>query len=391
MRLFLLLIAGSIGVSVANATDLVANATDLVASATDPVAYASDSPAPTSMDDDAILAAADIIPPASVMASYEGSARQVLATHAAVAEPAEASPKSLQPAAPAGGGRKSPKKAFFLSLLVPGLGEYYAGHAIRGSAFLAIEGAAWTAWGIYRGRGNDWQSRYIAYQAEHWNFARYDAYRHAVWDYVARNSNFFDPSRPFTQRQQDSLTVLIGTHHYDDICGQPMPSKDDQYEMIGKYNRFVYGWDDATVFDDSTMLLRDIFPAPGPGSNGVWGTDTEDWRTIRGGELVRTAADDNGVYQVRSPETVQSAHRDEYMSMRQKSNDAFGIAKTMTTVVVFNHVVSAIQAARLARAASRGEQVELPTSGVDLALRPFSYAQGNEYALVPMVTIWRRF
>ena len=45
---------------------------------------------------------------------------------------------------------KSPRKAFFLSLLLPGLGEYYAGSLSRAKIFLGAEAGIWASFGVFR-------------------------------------------------------------------------------------------------------------------------------------------------------------------------------------------------------------------------------------------------
>ncbi len=358
----------------------------------------------------------------SVLEGYRGSARQLLVNAGSVSPersgsavptfgpylPAistgssthsetgrAASEEGVGNASPTSGTRvKSPVKAFFLSLLLPGLGEFYTGHRIRGAVFLAIEGTAWTTWGVYRGKGKDWDDRYIAFQAQHWSFERYDAYRHAVWDRVGEESNLWDPVRPLERRQQDSLTVLVGSHHYDDCCGQPMPSDDDRYEIIGKYYRFSYGWDDVAIaysggvpVRDSTHLLENEFPSPLPNENGVWGLHKEDWKTVYGKSLVTPVWNDStGAYEVPFLDLVYSANREEYTRMRQKAHDAYSTVSKMTTVILFNHVISAIDAARMAKHANQNDGfVEPPRTQVRMTLYQ------TERDLVPMLVLWRRF
>ena len=322
----------------------------------------------------------------SVLDGYVGSARHALAVEASRVinvdseSSVEVGQTNVRPR-----GRKSPAKAFFLSLLVPGLGEFYAGNALRGAVFLGIEAASWTAWNVYNKKGDDARADFIAFQAEHWSFERYDTYRRAVWQDLASRSNVFDPSRPLTQRQQDSLTVLIGTHHYDDCCGQSMPKTDDQYEMIGKYYRFSYGWDDVTVWDNPDRLLRDeiVFSA---GSGEIWGTNIDAWLSYRGGELVRAEINDStGVRQVRYLDQVRSANRELYTRMRKDANDYHNTAKTFTTVILFNHIVSAIHAARITSTLNKTGVYEPPRTSMRMEL----YDTG--YDVVPMMVMRRRF
>ena len=325
----------------------------------------------------------------SVLDGYVGSARQYLDAEGArttvrvEAEPADevdvSGPSESRPAR-----HVSPKRAFFLSLLVPGLGEFYAGNPTRAAIFLGVEAAAWTAWSVYRGKGNDARDVYIAFQEAHWSFDRYDAYRHAVWAHAAQETDIFNPdTRSLQSRQQDSLSVLVGTHHYDDCCGQPMPSDDDRYEMIGKYFRFSYGWDDATVYDDSSTLLSESGYFPDPGA-AEWGTVTADWTSARGGDFVNVAVDSTG-YQVQNLNLVLSANREEYTQLRADANDHFGTAKKFTTVILFNHIISAIHAARLAKKVNETGVFEAPTTSLRMELLP------TQKDLVPMLVVRRRF
>ena len=117
---------------------------------------------------------------------------------------------------------KSPKTAFFLSLLVPGLGELYAGSKMRAIGFMSAEVLTWTAYVSWRGKGNDIKEEFRAYADQHWQEARYNAWRE--W-----NNNQPEP--------------------YYETHALPSKSTDTQqyYELIGKYHQFVYGWDDVTA------------------------------------------------------------------------------------------------------------------------------------------------
>lgn len=323
----------------------------------------------------------------SVLSGYAGSTRHTLVTnarHAADNEPTVTVDLG-QDATPRTRGKKSPVKAFFLSLLVPGLGEFYAHNALRGAVFLGIEAASWTAWNVYNKKGDNARTDFIAFQEEHWSFERYDTYRRAVWQDLASRSNVFDPSIPLPRRQQDSLTVLIGTHHYDDCCGQAMPKTDDQYEMVGKYYRFSYGWDDVTVWDQPDKLLRDeiLFRA---GSGETWGTNIDAWLNYRDGELIRAElSDSSNIRQVRYLDRVQSANRELYTHMRKEANDYHNTAKSFTTVILFNHIVSAIHAARITSIMNEHGTYEAPRTSMRMEL----YDTGTD--VLPMMVMRRRF
>lgn len=58
-------------------------------------------------------------------------------------------PDSFQRAPAQVSSSKSAGKAFFLSFLVPGLGEFYAGSSLKGKIFLAVEAAIWSGFGTF--------------------------------------------------------------------------------------------------------------------------------------------------------------------------------------------------------------------------------------------------
>ena len=315
----------------------------------------------------------------SLLDTYAGSTRQFLASESTRSTPAAvaAVPADIQTEVQSNGtravsgDRKSPTKAFFLSLLLPGLGEAYAGNYLRAGVFLGIEAVGWTAWGIYDGKGKSKRDEFIAIQAEHWSFDRYDAYRNAVWSKSGVGLS-----------QQDSLSVLGGTHHYDAIAGRPQPKVDDQYEMIGKYHRFVYGWDDATHPIEGD-LLSTHFPQPPAGE--TWGKVKEDWLSNVSNLVTPDFTAGTDIYQVQFLDQAQSANRDRYMEIRRESNDYHSTAKKFTTVIMFNHIASAIHAARLTSRMNSTGAYEEPQTSIGMMMVP------GRSELVPTLTVQRRF
>lgn len=69
------------------------------------------------------------------------------------------------PERPARPQRKSLKKAFFLSLVLPGAGEYYSGSKVQARAFLGAEAAIWSFAGYSKFQGEMWRRDYRNYAA----------------------------------------------------------------------------------------------------------------------------------------------------------------------------------------------------------------------------------
>ncbi len=218
---------------------------------------------------------------------------------------------------------KSSKRAFLLSALVPGLGEWYAGSKKRGLVFLGAEAALVGLWVAWKGKGNDVEEEFRAVADEHWNPHNYLAWRGSA---ISNNSSIthalpcssqvsqvvevYIPARNEWMQQQKSSG--LGSAAF----GECAPSQIQQYyELIGKYDQFAAGWTD---------LVRR--------STGNPAKPTE----------------------VDSVENFHSARRPRYEDQRDESNRFLKRASTVSGVILINHVISAIDAARVARVRAAG-------------------------------------
>ncbi|MCZ6636170.1 MAG: DUF5683 domain-containing protein [bacterium] len=131
---------------------------------------------------------------------------------------------------------KSPKTAFFLSLMVPGLGELYSGARWRAAGFFATETLTWLAYFNWRSKGSDLRTEFRQYADQHWDESRY------------RSWQSYNQSQPEGSRYFETETL-------------PSKSEDIQqyYELVGKYAQFVFGWDDVTVgFTTDNMSVQSV-------------------------------------------------------------------------------------------------------------------------------------
>lgn len=184
-------------------------------------------------------------------------------------------------------GRKSVLKAFVYSAVIPGTGQLYTGSKVKAAAFFSVEAAAWAGYFIFHGKGNDKTTIFEDFANAHWSAGRYS-------DFLLVNYGVDD----------DDLAVdiygnLVFTHHLPDTKTQ------QYYEMIGKYNQFVFGWDDV----DTTVT-----PAT-PENLGV----------------------------------AYSANREHYEGLRHDANVMYGRATASLIVMMANHVISGAEAALAAR------------------------------------------
>jgi preprotein translocase subunit Sss1 len=119
-------------------------------------------------------------------------------------------------------GDKSPKKAFLMSLVLPGWGEYYSGAKYRAAGFFGAEALTWLAWTGWRSKGADLRAEFRQFADQNWNEARY------------RSWQAYNASEPSNAQYIETETL-------------PDKSEDIQqyYELIGKYAQFRYAWSDV--------------------------------------------------------------------------------------------------------------------------------------------------
>ena len=183
---------------------------------------------------------------------------------------------------------KSPGKAFAMSLLVPGWGQYYAGESkLKSFAFLGVEVASWVFYFKLHSDADDLTDAYEQFNQAHWIEARYDSMR--VWTYESGS----DPG-PFPEL----------SHTLPDTKTQ------QYYEMTGKYDQFVWGWEDATLNDSTFEDYSALNPFPRVIGSGV----------------------------------PQSAYRTTYETMRDDANNKYDQARKMIYVSMLNRMISAFEA-----------------------------------------------
>ncbi len=123
---------------------------------------------------------------------------------------------------------KSPKKAFFLSFLFPGLGEYYAhGGIIRVGIPVAIELGSYASAFIFKSKYNDLTTKYQRHADAHFSHDRFYSWHHKV---LSDSGNIVVPD------SMGEVSLYLNVYSR---------KTNDYYEMISKYDVFTQGWEDA--------------------------------------------------------------------------------------------------------------------------------------------------
>lgn len=206
----------------------------------------------------------------------------------------ELAPNNLLSIQGGGAGVKSVKKSVLFSAIVPGSGQIYTNSYIKGILFLGVEIAAIVLNRDYDNKANDFEDVFETLADAQWDEDSY-------WNWIAQISNL-DRTNKSALRDFERLTF---SHFLPNVVNQ------QYYENVGKYDQFVYGWQD---FRD--LLGTRIFTFQDYQNKEF---DSQDLTTI-------------------------SPTRNNYVKIRKNSNDNFKKATTMTTIIMLNHLFSAIDA-----------------------------------------------
>ena len=235
--------------------------------------------------------------------------------------------------------KKSGIKAAFFSAIVPGGGQFYTKNYWRAALYAGLEIALWSAYIIYNNKGNDVDTRMRTFGDEHWNEQQY--WSHLYYQASQKGLEGLPNYRMETITREglegemyllaeynpdivNSIRYLEGELGYTHVL--PNTKTQQYYEMVYKYlHQFGVGWDD------------------------VWETFNDPYYYDFG--------DLNNL-------TPNIAY---YRDLRNESNGYYDIANNMLSVILVNHVISAIDAAFAAKKYNEGVQYSFRASSQRIA------------------------
>lgn len=239
---------------------------------------------------------------------------------------------------------KDPRKALFMSLVVPGSGQLYIGGStfnnIRGGVYLALEAGLWTGWYYYSVHKYGKQvKKYKTYAKSHFSIGRYeggmrDLYyagvtgglektfrtrylgsRESFCEAIFGNASFrgcYDSEKLYDDASYQNTFVKDPKRLGEEMKAVKFDNPDEVYSLIAT-DAYVLGWDDASDKQPvSALNLND------PNASAV---------TLG-----------------------ESEHRDEYRSLRKKANGYADMQAWFFGGLILNHIVSAVDAALTANA-----------------------------------------
>jgi len=238
---------------------------------------------------------------------------------------------------------KSPILSGAMSAVLPGAGQFYNKDYWKTALFLAIEAAAITIGVVNDNKGDEQTEKFESIANERWDAGKYarwtidnmDEHLESVIGHGHSSSEytdlFLDEDRTVVNWEAlNRMERDIGGwySHQLEIYGEQQ-----YYEMIGKYPQFNPGWDD---FDENSSF--------------TYTNEHQD------------------------PVTP---HFDDYSGERGKANDYYNIASTAVTIVVINHIISAVEAAWSSSRYNKKLAMNVSLENQMVGLREIYYPQLN--------------
>ena len=238
--------------------------------------------------------------------------------------------------------KKSARRAMILSSLFPGAGQYYVDKSnLATYIFPVIEIGLWAGYLYYNSEGKNAESDYEDFADLHYNRDYQNSAQLDLIEDPENNSSFYD----------DHFRLDgTNTQHF--------------YEDIGKYNKYVYGWEDwydiyATAGNGSFTSPNWIWNETASGAylmEGLNSPNNPDSEYYVGNESAYDS--ENGLY---------SVYRQEYIVMRKDAETIYDNGRYFSFAIVANHIASALHAVRITRKYNRAY---ISTSSIEFKLVP---------------------
>ncbi len=286
--------------------------------------------------------------------------------------------------------KKSVSKAMILSSLFPGAGQFYADRrSITTYIFPLIEIGLWMGYFHYYNQGLDKEDEY-----EKW------ANQEVIGEYTGGDCPYVNPetNQPYYEdgdpiyrygRERHNFAVddfLIENNNssYDNHFRLDDTNTQHFYEDIGKYNKHIFGWYDwfnIYATDENGNWTNDIDWDFDYDANGL----VEKWVGMENPANPTDSLYIENQSRYEGKNGLYSGMRAEYIEMRNEARDYYESAEIISFGLVFNHILSAIDAVRL----TRRYNLEYITTTSKLQIHLAPVVVSNE--LSPALFLTKRF
>jgi len=219
-----------------------------------------------------------------------------------------------------------------LSSIFPGAGQYYANkHSVTAYVFPVIEIGLWVGYFHYNGLGDDKEDEYKKFANEHYERSRQAEVQVKMIEFFS--SQYSNSKYDKTHFRLDGITW---TSTDEDVYLYFIDNSENSqhfYEDIGKYNKYIFGWDDwYETYNDN--------------GNIYWAHEPEEVNNGDGYWLGNYAGDPSETSEYDAP---YSANRKNYIKMRQDAEEYYDTAVYFNWALIANHIGSAIDAVRVTK------------------------------------------
>ena len=237
---------------------------------------------------------------------------------------------------------KSPRKALFMSLVVPGSGQLFVGGStftyVRGGIYLALEAALWGSWAYFSvHKYNEQVDKYKKFAKKHYSIGRYEIGMRDLYKQLSDETEESRFENRYMNSREDFCEALYGSassyncyvkgllftndkNHLNKFVdkkplGEEIKSLNDVYDVSVVYQEiaddaYVLGWDDVS---DQTIAINLELETDSPADGTV--------------------------------PLGKSSNMEKYRSMRGKANDYADMQAWFFGGIILNHVISAVDAA----------------------------------------------
>ncbi len=220
--------------------------------------------------------------------------------------------------------KKSATTAIIMSSIFPGSGHFYVNRSSLGTyLFPVIEIALWAGYIHFDRKGKDIERDYMAYADRYYERDRQNIAQAGLIDHPQADDDLY---------HEDHFRLdTSNTQHF--------------YEDIGKYNKYIFGWEDWF---------------------NIYYYDNEvDWRFNDDGIWLGNNPT-NPDYQD-APNTPYSPLRQKYIDMRQEAQENFDLRVLTTFGLAFNRIIGSLDVIRVTTVYNRELRY---TSNIDFSLQP---------------------
>jgi hypothetical protein len=272
---------------------------------------------------------------------------------------------------------RSPRKAFFLSLMVPGAGQVYCGSWVKATFFVAAEvslGVGWYQVAIVKAREKEREAE--RYAALHWRQERYDS----TWVRLYQGTGLKEAKASSTSPNRESFCdAIYGTDKgtgWQGCMDVIIQDPNSQYSLYS--NTFSKGgttdtapgaWSQEQVLTFRSKNIKDLnsfYNVIGSQDLATGWEDNPDAMMVSDISAYNDAIDKHSTdpsIQVNNPWGVSSM-QGYYLALRSRSDELARMQKWFLGGMILNHLAAAFDAALQAGRMNR-ELLQLQTSWLD--------------------------